>query len=45
MAMWTRIDSDPPECMAPDGYANAGLWVGLLFCAIGAALGAWLAWG
>ena len=45
MAMWTRIDSDPPECMAPGGYANAGLWVGLLFCACGAALGAWLAWG
>lgn len=43
MAMWTRIDNDPPECMAPDGYPAGVIW--MVVCAIGAALGAWLAWG
>lgn len=43
--MWTRIDNDPPESMAPEGYAPGVVWWVLLFCAGVAALGAWPVWG
>lgn len=41
MAMWTRIDNDPPEWMAPDGYPAGVIWV--LVCLGMAAIGFCLA--
>ena len=44
MSYWLRMDSDPPESMAPDGYAVGAIWTAGLV--LGALVGvAWWVWG
>jgi len=43
MAYWLRIDCDPPESVARDGYSQGCLWIVCLCLA--AVIGAGVVWG